>query len=323
MIDIEIRHLLYFLESARAKSFSRAAKNLFVSPQAVSKGIQTLERRLGAPLFDRSNGLHLTEFGATVLDEAQDVFLGLDRIERAALRYRERERQIITVGINPLCFKTHGGTLDVNSLRDVQTAHPETRWKFIEMKGDSLIDEVMRGSLDFGINGSAPSSGAESVTLATYPMAAVVSASLPCFEGRTQATLRDLSECGAPSLPGEETFLASLLDHCPGLELSPHLSPLQIELESDMSAIAQGDAFAIRPLQHAQRTIRDEGVRVIPLVHEDRTPVASPLYLFWSTRALTEAESLFVGRIESLYRNRSVSEREAPYRKPGFTRPLS
>lgn len=89
MIDIEIRHLLYFLESARAKSFSRAAKNLFVSPQAVSKGIQTLERRLGAPLFDRSNGLHLTEFGATVLDKAQDVFLGLDRIERAALRYRE------------------------------------------------------------------------------------------------------------------------------------------------------------------------------------------------------------------------------------------
>ncbi|OUO91245.1 hypothetical protein B5F40_03790 [Gordonibacter sp. An230] len=303
MIDIDMRQLSYFLESAETGSFSRAAKNLFVSPQAVSKGVQILESRLGAPLFDRSNGLHLTEFGAAIRDEARNVFLGLDRIERTALRYREGRRQIVTVGINPLCLKTHGGTLDVDSLRDVQSARPETQWEFVEMKGDLLIDGVIRGTLDFGINGAAPPTGVEKVALAFYSLAAVVSASLPRFKDQASATLRDLSECGALSSPGEKAFAASLLDRHPNLESSSHLSPLQIELESDASAIARGEVFAIRPLQHAQRTVRDDGVLVVPLVHEDGSPVVAPLHLFWRTRRLTEAEEHFVRHIEAIYRS--------------------
>ncbi|WP_449315321.1 LysR family transcriptional regulator [Rubneribacter sp.] len=323
MIDIDMRQLSYFLESAETGSFSRAAKSLFVSPQAVSKGVQILEGRLGTPLFDRSNGLHLTEFGAAVRDEARSVFLGLDRIEQIALRYREGDQRVVAVGINPLCLKTHGGTLDVDSLRDAQSALPEIKWKFVEMKGDLLIDEVMRGTLEFGISGSTPPNGAEKTVLSLYPMAAVVSASLARFRSQASATLRDLAECGALSLPGEEAILASLLDQAPALEPSLRLSPLQIELESDTSAIARGDVFAIRPLQHAQRTIRDEGVLVVPLAHEDGTPVVMPLHLFWRSRELTEAESRFVKHIEDLYRDRSADGEGARYRRPGFTKPLS
>ncbi len=58
------RHLDIFVLVAEYKSFSKAAKKLNVSPQAVLKQIQLLEDRLELKLFSRSpNGLVLTGGG--------------------------------------------------------------------------------------------------------------------------------------------------------------------------------------------------------------------------------------------------------------------
>ena len=54
----------YFLAVARTKSFGKAAENLFVTPSAVSKQIQSLELELGVELFSRSaRGSVLTSAG--------------------------------------------------------------------------------------------------------------------------------------------------------------------------------------------------------------------------------------------------------------------
>lgn len=62
-------HTLRLFESAgRQLSFKAAAKELGVTPSAVSHGVQTLEDWLGAPLFHRSRrGISLTSGGETYL----------------------------------------------------------------------------------------------------------------------------------------------------------------------------------------------------------------------------------------------------------------
>lgn len=51
-------HLETFLKTADAGSFSRAAAQAYISPTAVIKQINALEKDLGVRLFDRShNGL--------------------------------------------------------------------------------------------------------------------------------------------------------------------------------------------------------------------------------------------------------------------------
>ena len=65
MAGIEsIRGVIGFVRTVAAGSFAGAAKELGVSPVAVSKNIQRLERRLGVRLLQRSTRkLSLTEEG--------------------------------------------------------------------------------------------------------------------------------------------------------------------------------------------------------------------------------------------------------------------
>ena len=83
--------LLTFLSVAENGSFSKTAEAMFLSPTAVMKQIDALERRLGVTLFSRTNhGLALTEAGKSVLDDAKYL---VDYTKRAAEKAREIDRR--------------------------------------------------------------------------------------------------------------------------------------------------------------------------------------------------------------------------------------
>jgi DNA-binding transcriptional LysR family regulator len=66
-----------FRSAARHLSFTRAARELFVTQSAISRGVRTLEEQLGQPLFHRVNrALTLTHAGEQ-LYRASDEALGL------------------------------------------------------------------------------------------------------------------------------------------------------------------------------------------------------------------------------------------------------
>ncbi|MDI9489088.1 MAG: LysR family transcriptional regulator [Bacillota bacterium] len=61
---MDLKQLRYFLQICEDKSFSNAAKSLFITQQALSKSIKNMEEELQLPLLVRSNnGLELTEYG--------------------------------------------------------------------------------------------------------------------------------------------------------------------------------------------------------------------------------------------------------------------
>ena len=70
-----------FVRSAQTLSFSETARQLGMSPSAVSKAIQRLEERLGVRLLNRTTrSLSLTEDGSAFFDQARQI---LDEIEEA------------------------------------------------------------------------------------------------------------------------------------------------------------------------------------------------------------------------------------------------
>lgn len=78
---MEIRQLQYFVESARTRSFSQAARTLYTSQPNVSKAIQQLETELDTALFTRSfDGIELTEEGKIVYLYAVNILQNVDRM---------------------------------------------------------------------------------------------------------------------------------------------------------------------------------------------------------------------------------------------------
>ena len=64
----------YVYEVYKTKSFSKAAKNLYISQPALSAMIKKIEGKVGAPLFDRcTNPVQLTEYGKRYIKIAEKI----------------------------------------------------------------------------------------------------------------------------------------------------------------------------------------------------------------------------------------------------------
>ncbi|HTG77157.1 MAG TPA: LysR family transcriptional regulator, partial [Steroidobacteraceae bacterium] len=89
-----------FEAAARLLSFTRAARELHVTPAAISHQIRGLERHLGVELFRRgSRRLTLTDSGQLAAEHLRE---GFDRLARGVgvLRGGQRNGQL-TVGATP------------------------------------------------------------------------------------------------------------------------------------------------------------------------------------------------------------------------------
>lgn len=75
---MDIKQLIYFLQVSQDNSFSRAAKNLFISQQGLSMSIRRMEEELNCVLFERtSKGIKLTPEGKFLKQKAEiiiDIF---------------------------------------------------------------------------------------------------------------------------------------------------------------------------------------------------------------------------------------------------------
>ena len=71
---MDIKDAKYILSIYKNNSISKAAKELYISQPSVSKYLQNLENRLGAPLFDRTNNNYeLTHLGKRYLSYAENL----------------------------------------------------------------------------------------------------------------------------------------------------------------------------------------------------------------------------------------------------------
>ncbi|WP_341990160.1 LysR family transcriptional regulator [Azorhizobium sp. AG788] len=96
---IELKRLRQIIVVSETGSFAQAAKLLNLSQPALSRSVQELERQLGAPLFDRGNRqVRLTEIGALVVHDGQDILRRATALERAIQDKRGAQAGTIVFG---------------------------------------------------------------------------------------------------------------------------------------------------------------------------------------------------------------------------------
>ncbi|MFG1805175.1 LysR family transcriptional regulator [Streptomyces sp. NPDC049040] len=119
---METRELRYFVAVAEELHFGRAAQRLGIAQPPLSRAIQQLERRLGAPLLERGNrGVTLTEAGSVLLREGRAALDAIGAAER-----RTRRAALASTGRPGVVLVTKAGATGelLAKLLDAYAAEP-------------------------------------------------------------------------------------------------------------------------------------------------------------------------------------------------------
>jgi DNA-binding transcriptional LysR family regulator len=144
-------HLLAtFLAVRKHRNFTRAAEELAISQPAVSRQIQQLERQLGVPVFDRlGRGLHLTDAGETLAEQAQKVLLELESVAEAVRRHASPGTGSLRIGAGT----TPGLYLLPGILGAFRRKHPRVEIAYAIERSANVIEQVRRNEVDLGFVG--------------------------------------------------------------------------------------------------------------------------------------------------------------------------
>jgi len=100
--------LMIFVQAAKHRSFSEAARQLGLSPSAVSRAVQRLEDRLGTRLLNRTTrSLSLTDDGDRFYQSAQQILSDLEEAELSLQRSRSTPTGTLRIGLVPSMARMH------------------------------------------------------------------------------------------------------------------------------------------------------------------------------------------------------------------------
>jgi DNA-binding transcriptional LysR family regulator len=100
-VNVELRHLRYFVAVAEEASFTAAARRAHVAQQVLSAQVRQLEGLLGVDLLERSaRGVSLTPAGVVFLDGARETLQTLDRAAESSRNVGNVVAGTLAVGLN-------------------------------------------------------------------------------------------------------------------------------------------------------------------------------------------------------------------------------
>jgi DNA-binding transcriptional LysR family regulator len=159
---IELRPLRQFVAVAEELHFGRAAERLSMTQPPLTLAVQSLERQLGAPLFDRSRrAVSLTAAGRVLLDEARRILAAAQALPQAVQRAARGESGTLRLAfVSSIAY----GALP-QWLRAYRTAHPGIALQLREATLDVQLAAFEAGEIDAGLVLHAP--GAAPANLST------------------------------------------------------------------------------------------------------------------------------------------------------------
>ena len=145
---MDIHHLKIFFEACNEKSFTKAAKKLYISQSAVSIQIKKLEHTLGLQLIERnSKNFKLTFAGKELFKMSQDVFERISRMENEMKKILQYKKGKISIGA------THniGEPILPRIMIEFRKRYPEIEFDLYIKNKESLVKHLKEGTVDIAL----------------------------------------------------------------------------------------------------------------------------------------------------------------------------
>lgn len=141
---MQMQQLRYFLEIAKTKNISAAAKNLYLSQPSLSQQIMKLEEELGIPLLVRhAKSVTLTEAGEQFALHAQRIIGSVDQLSDLMQKARD-----LNTGTLKLGFLWIAGYIDLfDLLTEYKNLYPGVSCSIRVEGSETLLRQLLERSL--------------------------------------------------------------------------------------------------------------------------------------------------------------------------------
>ncbi len=153
---MELDQLRSFCFVAEERSFSRAARRMFVTQPAISMQIKSLELEIGQSLFDRSKKeIATTEAGKILYTHAKRIFSEMDNARNEIDKIQQMVRGELIVG----CSDTVSSYILPALLADFLKEYPALTITVQNRPSLHILQMILEGSAEIGFV-SLPAAGA-------------------------------------------------------------------------------------------------------------------------------------------------------------------
>ncbi len=145
---MQLQQLVYFLAVEQTRHFTHAAQHLNVAQPSLSQQIRSLERSLGARLFDRTRGnITLTPAGEALLPIAQRIVADVETAQQEVLELNQLRSGRVRLGAPPSLLT---GLMPQVALQ-YRRQYPGIRLVIDESGSRDLVAKAARGALDLAL----------------------------------------------------------------------------------------------------------------------------------------------------------------------------
>ncbi|MDW8848269.1 LysR substrate-binding domain-containing protein [Erwinia sp. MMLR14_017] len=283
-MNIELRHLRYFIAVAEELHFGRAAQRLNISQPPLSQQIQILEQQIGARLFARTNrSVQLTAAGMQFLNDARQIMQSVTQAADKAARLHRGEEGELRIGFTSSAPFI---TAVSDALFTFRQRHPGVHIQMQEINTRQQLEPLNEGRLDLGVmrNTPLPETLAHQLLL-REPLCAVLPRDHR-LAGKAAISVTELAQ--EPFVFFDPQVGTALYTETLALlqryAVAPNIAQEVGEAMTILGLVATGLGISILPASFSR--IRLDDVRWLALKEQDAW---SEVWLVWSRRRETTA----------------------------------
>lgn len=276
-MNIELRHLRYFIAVAEELHFGRAALRLNISQPPLSQQIMQLETETGARLFNRTNrSVQLTAAGEQLLSDARAILLQVEQASDRAARLHRGEEGELRIGFTSSAPFT---AVVSDALFRFRQRWPQVHIKMQEINTRQQLVPLHEGQLDLGVMRNTPlPADLRHQLLLSEPLYAVVHKAHP-LAGAEKISVTALA--AEPFVffdpQGGTALYSDILALLHRYHIKPYITQEVGEAMTILGLVATGLGVSILPASFRRARLSD--VVWLPLTEED---AISELWLVWS-----------------------------------------
>ncbi len=280
---MNLKQMEYFVAVAECLNFTRAAKKCFISQTAMTLQIQSLEAKIGVPLFFRDkHHVELTAAGKVYLNEAKAILARTEEAAKLARTAAEGFSGNISIGF----IRGYEQSRFSETLRGFHETYPNISIQLVRDNMSALYSLLGDGGCDVAFNLSPYFQSYPELQhrfLSRFPLMAVLYPGHPLAEKKRlqycELAREDFIIMQPKGRPNDEAEEVMLCYNRGGFV--PNIVSREKEVQTVLLAVSAGLGVAILP-EYAVRYFQSaQNLVVVPMYKEDKTEEELDFEISW------------------------------------------